>query len=45
MDIPEWTADQIAAKSMRIASEICVYTNDNFVTEALESSAAPSKGD
>jgi ATP-dependent HslUV protease subunit HslV len=28
-------AKQIAEKSMRIASDICVYTNDNFVFEEL----------
>ncbi|EGZ29969.1 hypothetical protein PHYSODRAFT_477622 [Phytophthora sojae] len=29
-------AETIARKSMKIAAEICVYTNDNFVVEMLE---------
>lgn len=29
-------AETIARKSMRIAAEICVYTNDNLVVESLE---------
>lgn len=33
------TAKEIATKSMRIASDLCVYTNSNFVIEEiLESS-------
>lgn len=26
-------AEQVAERAMRIAAEICVYTNDNFVKE------------
>ncbi|MEW6634022.1 MAG: HslU--HslV peptidase proteolytic subunit, partial [Pseudomonadota bacterium] len=26
----------IARKAMQIASDICVYTNDNFVVETLD---------
>ena len=29
-------AEEIARKAMQIASEICVYTNDNFVVETLD---------
>ncbi|EJF91090.1 ATP-dependent protease subunit HslV [Bartonella tamiae] len=29
-------AETIARKAMKIASEICVYTNDNFTVETLE---------
>ena len=29
-------AEEIARKAMRIASEICVYTNNNFVVETLD---------
>jgi len=29
-------AEQIARKAMQIASEICVYTNNNFVVETLD---------
>ena len=31
-------AEAIARKAMAIASEICVYTNDNLVIESLPSS-------
>ena len=34
-------AEQIARKSMAIASEICVYTNSNVVIESLESQTSP----
>ncbi|MFL5239292.1 MAG: ATP-dependent protease subunit HslV [Rhizomicrobium sp.] len=30
------SAEEIARRAMRIASEICVYTNDNVVIESLE---------
>lgn len=33
MDIP---AEDIARKSMKIAAEICVYTNENLVVETLD---------
>ncbi|TIN62585.1 MAG: HslU--HslV peptidase proteolytic subunit, partial [Mesorhizobium sp.] len=29
-------AEEIARKAMQIASDICVYTNNNFVVETLE---------
>jgi ATP-dependent HslUV protease subunit HslV len=29
------TADEIARESLRIASEICIYTNDNITVESL----------
>ena len=32
----ELDAKQIAEKSMKIASEICVYTNNNLVVETIE---------
>lgn len=32
----ELTAEEIARKSMKIAAEICVYTNDNLVVETLD---------
>ena len=32
----ELDAKQIAEKSMKIASEICVYTNNNLVVESIE---------
>ncbi|MDR0620786.1 MAG: ATP-dependent protease subunit HslV [Deltaproteobacteria bacterium] len=35
------TAGEIATEALKIASEICVYTNDNFTLEVLET--VPSK--
>ncbi|MHA2610072.1 MAG: ATP-dependent protease subunit HslV [bacterium JZ-2024 1] len=31
-----FSAEQIAREAMRIASEICIYTNDSFTMETLE---------
>jgi len=31
----QMTADEIARESLRIASEICIYTNDNITVESL----------
>ena len=31
----EYTAEEIAQKSLKIASEICVYTNDNIKCEVI----------
>lgn len=33
-------AEEIALRAMQIASEICVYTNNNFVVETIEGAAA-----
>jgi ATP-dependent HslUV protease subunit HslV len=33
---PAMTAREIALSAMKIASEICIYTNDEFVVEELE---------
>ena len=33
----DMSAEEIARKAMAIAAEICVYTNENFVIESLES--------
>ena len=35
IDIPGMDAHTIAAKSMRIASDMCVYTNSNFMVEGI----------
>ncbi len=32
-------AEEIARKAMKIASSICVYTNDNFVVETIDGAA------
>ncbi len=36
MDIDGLDAETIARKAMKIAAEICVYTNDNLTVESLE---------
>lgn len=35
IDQPEMTAEQIVRKSMKIAGDICVYTNHNLVVEVI----------
>ena len=35
MEIPEMSAEEIARRAMKIAADICVYTNDNVIVEAL----------
>ena len=35
IDLPDHDAEQIARKAMKIASEICIYTNDSIVVESL----------
>jgi ATP-dependent HslUV protease subunit HslV len=35
MQNTDFTADQIAQKALKIASEICVYTNDNIKVEVV----------
>ena len=32
-------AEDIALRAMQIASEICVYTNNNFIVESLDTAA------
>lgn len=35
LDVEGLDAEQVAERAMKIAAEICVYTNDNFVKEVL----------
>ena len=35
MDNPDLSAEDVAKKAMKIASEMCIYTNDQFTMEAL----------
>lgn len=35
MDNPELSAEDVAKKAMQIASEMCIYTNDQFTMESL----------
>ncbi len=34
-DETDYTAEQIATKALKIASEICVFTNDNIICEVI----------
>jgi ATP-dependent protease HslVU (ClpYQ) peptidase subunit len=36
MDLPEFSAEDVARKSMNIAADMCVYTNKEFRVETLE---------
>ena len=36
IDLPDMTAEDVARKSMTIASNMCVYTNSEFLVETLE---------
>jgi len=35
-DIPELSAEEVARKSMEIASDMCVFTNKNFLYEVID---------
>jgi ATP-dependent HslUV protease subunit HslV len=35
-DVEEISTDELALKAMKIASDLCIYTNSNFVIESLE---------
>ena len=35
MEVPDLTAEDIARRSMKIASQICVYTNGNIIVETI----------
>lgn len=37
---PDMTAEEIAREALQIASEICVYTNSNIITEVLDDKTA-----
>jgi len=36
IDQPSMTAEQVARKAMKIAGDICVYTNHNILVEVLD---------
>ena len=36
MSVEELSAEEVASRAMKVASEMCVYTNDNFLTHTLE---------
>lgn len=35
MTVPDLSAEEIARRSMKIAAEICIYTNENLIVETL----------
>ncbi|GAX74406.1 hypothetical protein CEUSTIGMA_g1854.t1 [Chlamydomonas eustigma] len=35
IDVPDMDAEKIASKAMKIASDMCVYTNNNFLIEVM----------
>jgi len=37
IEVPDLTAEEVARRAMRIAAEICVYTNHNVIVEMLRS--------
>jgi ATP-dependent HslUV protease subunit HslV len=41
VDIDGLDAEAIARKAMKIAGDICIYTNENVVIESLPSKATP----
>ncbi|RLN93654.1 hypothetical protein BBJ28_00016158 [Nothophytophthora sp. Chile5] len=43
IDQPNLDAEAIARKSMKIAADICIYTNENFVVEVLEENPEAAK--
>ena len=36
MDIPDLSAEDVAKKAMRVASDMCVYTNDTYRVEVIK---------
>jgi ATP-dependent HslUV protease subunit HslV len=41
--VPDMDVEEIAQRSMKIAADICIYTNHNFVVETLTYDPATSK--
>ena len=35
MTVPDLTAEEIARRAMKIAADICIYTNENLIVETL----------
>lgn len=36
IDLPDWDAEAIAKKAMKIAADCCIYTNHNFTIEQID---------
>jgi ATP-dependent HslUV protease, peptidase subunit HslV len=43
IDVPDLTAEEIARRAMKVASDTCIYTNHNYVVEILDINAAPAQ--
>jgi len=33
--VPDLSSDEIARRAMKIAADICIYTNENLIVESL----------
>jgi ATP-dependent HslUV protease subunit HslV len=42
VDVEGYSAEMIGRKAMDIASDMCVYTNKNYVTELLDAAIPPA---
>jgi ATP-dependent protease HslVU (ClpYQ) peptidase subunit len=45
MDFPELSAEEVAEKAMGIASDMCVYTNKEFMVEVIDTKATDDEDD
>jgi len=36
IDVPDLSAEDVARKAMKVASEMCIYTNDNYIIETID---------
>jgi ATP-dependent HslUV protease, peptidase subunit HslV len=43
IDLPDLSAEDVARKAMKVAADMCVYTNENFMIEVIDASADTSK--
>jgi len=43
IDLDDMDSEEIAKKSMKIAADICVYTNQNFVVETLQTKTSKTE--
>ncbi len=43
IDVPDLTAEEIARRAMKVASDTCIYTNHNYVVETLDINATPTQ--
>ena len=43
MTVEDISADEVADRAMRVASQMCVYTNDNFLTYTIDDVGKPGE--